>query len=233
MLVAVQLLAYDSHIIIPLHSGQYIFFISCMSPSEAGGMDTGKNIDHKKYATRIKQAEEIPTTENTYLYTYEVRYYHLLEEVGRDLFEGVSKISNTSSVTAPLNSILVWLSLADGEQLRTMWNLGGYMPPFSLTSSLRFVSSQKSLTKKSTSLIFICRNMFTFTRKCNNIHVAIKQPSFCLSSQPTTQQVVIEGDISPVFDHCRSEIHPAVFPCTPIPQSDFPLFQGMLAAKVL
>ena len=160
------------------------------------------------------------------LQTYKVEY--LLGEVGRDevhVTAGVSKISNTRSVTAPLNPILVWLCLADGEQLRTTWNLGGYMPPFSLTSSLCFVSSQKSLTKKSTSLIIICRNiLYVYLHKEKQYtYVAIKQPSFCLSSQPTTQQVVIEGDIFPVSAHCQSEIHPAVFLCTPIPQFDLPL----------
>ena len=114
--------------------------------------------------TALVRIKEFPTTGNIYLY-----YYHLLGELGRDEVDvetaGVSKISNTRSVTAPLNSILVWLSLADGEQLRTTWNLRGYMPPFSLTSSLCFVSSQKSLTKKSTSLIIICMYKYVYLHK--------------------------------------------------------------------
>ena len=96
------------------------------------------------------------------MFVYNIYCYScLLGEVGRDLMDGtagVRKTSNTRSVVAPLNSILVWLSLADGEQLRTTWNLGGYIPSSSSTSSSSLVVSQNSLTKKSTSLIKICRN---------------------------------------------------------------------------
>ena len=70
---------------------------SCVSPIEAEGMKTGENIDCTE--VEVKQAEEFPTKGNAYLY----KVGYLLGEVGT----GVSKISNTRSVTAPLNLILV------------------------------------------------------------------------------------------------------------------------------
>ena len=56
----------------------------------------------------------------------------------------------SNSLTAPLNSILVWLYLAVGIQVKTTRNLRGYIPLNSSISRSAFVVFL--LTKKSTSL---------------------------------------------------------------------------------
>ena len=58
-------------------------------------------------------------------------------------------MSKIISFLAPLNSILVWLCVAVGEQLITKLNLGGYIPSSSLILRSSFECSP--LTKKSIS----------------------------------------------------------------------------------